>query len=102
MAEFIGGNEKDISVGEPIVFENKTECKFEVCAGVVFHKSGVYEVSVVGNRTIVSEVPNGKTGKWIFDGDCYKCNKCGAVYGWWADSQTSNYCPNCGADMRGK
>ena len=41
-----------------------------------------------------------KTGKWIFDGDCYKCNKCGAVYGWWADSQTSNYCPNCGADMR--
>ena len=40
-----------------------------------------------------------KTGKWIFDGDCYKCNKCGAVYGWWADSQTSKYCPNCGCRM---
>ena len=43
-----------------------------------------------------------KTGKWIYDGDCYKCNKCGTVYGWWADSQTSNFCPNCGADMRTK
>ena len=40
-----------------------------------------------------------KTGKWIFDGDCYKCNKCGAVYGWWADSQTPKYCPNCGCRM---
>ena len=42
-----------------------------------------------------------KRGKWIYDGDCYKCNKCGTVYGWWADSQTSNFCPNCGANMRG-
>ena len=41
-----------------------------------------------------------KTGKWIYDGDCYKCNKCGTVYGWWADSQTSNFCPNCGVRMK--
>lgn len=44
--------------------------------------------------------PERKTGRWIYDGDCYKCNKCGAAYNWWADSQTSNYCPNCGADMK--
>ena len=44
--------------------------------------------------------PERKTGKWIYDGDSYKCDKCGTVYGWWADSQTSNFCPNCGADMR--
>ena len=50
-------------------------------------------------KAIVNGEPARKTGKWIFDGDCYKCNKCGAVYGWWADSQTSNYCPNCGARM---
>ena len=43
--------------------------------------------------------PERKKGKWIFTGDCYKCNECGIVYGWWADSQTSNYCPNCGAKM---
>ena len=46
--------------------------------------------------------PERKTGKWIFLGDGYKCNKCRSVYSWWADSQTSNYCPNCGADMRGE
>lgn len=42
-----------------------------------------------------------KKGMWIYDGDCYICNKCGTAYSWWADSQTSNYCPNCGAEMRG-
>ena len=46
-----------------------------------------------------ADVVERKKGKWIFDGDCYKCNKCGAVYSWWADSQVSNYCPNCGARM---
>ena len=46
--------------------------------------------------------PEREPGKWIYDGDGYKCNKCGAVYGWWADSQTSNFCPNCGSDMRGE
>lgn len=44
--------------------------------------------------------PEREAGEWIYDGDGYKCNKCGTVYGWWADSQTSNFCPNCGADMR--
>ena len=40
-----------------------------------------------------------KTGKWIFIGDGYKCSECKSVYSWWADSQTSNYCPNCGTEM---
>ena len=42
-----------------------------------------------------------KSGKWIFIGDGYKCSECKSVYSWWADSQTSNYCPNCGTEMRG-
>lgn len=37
---------------------------------------------------------------WVYDGDCYFCNQCGTAFNWWADSQTSNYCPNCGAYMR--
>ncbi len=41
-----------------------------------------------------------KSGKWIFIGDGYKCSECKSVYSWWADSQTSNYCPNCGAEMK--
>ena len=45
-------------------------------------------------------VPERKQGRWIFIGDGYKCSKCRSVYSWWADSQTSNYCPNCGAEMQ--
>ena len=40
-------------------------------------------------------------GKWVFDGynyrDPYVCNICGAC-----TDYESNFCPNCGADMRGK
>lgn len=43
-----------------------------------------------------------KKGRWIFIGDGYKCSECRSVYSWWADSQTSNYCPNCGAEMIGE
>ena len=49
-----------------------------------------------------SAQPKRKRGKWIYDGDCYICDQCKSAFGWWADSQTSNYCPNCGADMRGE
>lgn len=115
MAEFTGSNEKDISIGEPIVFENKTECKFEVCAGVVFHKSGVYEVSILGNRTIVSEVPKRKTGEWIeYDSDedkydVIKCPCCKHTFTvdayHWTDigfvKDDFKFCPNCGAKMNG-
>lgn len=43
-----------------------------------------------------------RTGEWIHDGSDWTnrwiCAKCG--YKWFFDK--SNYCPNCGADMRGK
>lgn len=74
MAEFIGETEKSVNIWEPVVFENKTDSAFEVSAGVVFHKSGIYEVSVLENKTIVSKVmerENDKehmmqlTDKWI-------------------------------------
>lgn len=51
---------------------------------------------------LLKERPERSKGKWINDGDCYICSECQSVYGWWADSQVSNFCPNCGADMRGK
>ena len=53
-------------------------------------------------ETLPSAQPERKKGKWIYDGDCYICDQCKSAFGWWADSQTSNYCPNCGADMRGE
>ena len=48
-----------------------------------------------------SAQPERKKGQWILisDGytDCVKCDKCGEVF----DVET-NFCPNCGADMRGE
>ena len=55
-----------------------------------------------GVYSLPSAQPERKKGKWIYDGDCYICDQCKSAFGWWADSQTSNYCPNCGADMRGE
>ena len=47
-----------------------------------------------------------KTGEWerfsFPDGDVMECTNCG--YRDWADvweEESRNYCPNCGADMRG-
>ena len=40
--------------------------------------------------------------RWIFDGDCCHCSNCKTTYNWWADSQTSNYCPSCNAFMKWK
>ena len=55
--------------------------------------------------------PEGKKSKWIYHepfdcehhncNPCIECNYCGAWFG--ADCYAkTNYCPNCGADMRGK
>ena len=69
MAEFIRTEEKVVNVGEPVTFENNTDSDFEVSAGIIFHKSGLYDVSIVGRRTIVSKVErtNAKEriGEWI-------------------------------------
>lgn len=48
-----------------------------------------------------AEIKTENKGEWIYDGDCYICNQCKSAFNWWADSQTSNYCPNCGAKMKG-
>ena len=53
-----------------------------------------------------SAEPERKKGKWIYDSESYplgnpaghyNCDQCGESV-----SCKSNYCPNCGADMRGK
>ena len=101
MAEFVGGEPISVGVDEPITFENKTYTytTFDVGYGIVFRKSGLYRVSIDGRHVSIEVEPERKKGKWIFIGDCYKCSECRSVYSWWADSQTSNYCPNCGAKM---
>ena len=60
-----------------------------------------WAVSMAQIQSAPTVTPERKRGEWIFIGDGYKCSKCRSVYSWWADSQTSNFCQNCGAEMRG-
>ena len=50
-------------------------------------------------------------GKWLMENDGYtdlfKCSECGEEWAMWFDDrkpqeQGYNFCPNCGADMRGE
>ena len=47
-----------------------------------------------------------KTGNWvgIDDEPCetFECDVCGFVLDDWIEGAFYNYCPNCGADMRGE
>jgi len=59
--------------------------------------------SIVSN--LPSAQPERKKGEWIIDKDCegksrtVTCNLCGHKEFNWHDP---NFCPNCGADMRGE
>ena len=60
--------------------------------------------AVCGIRSKIKFIPTiePKRGEWIFNGNfCglnhHKCSKCGKD-----EFRMSNFCPNCGADMRGK
>ena len=56
-------------------------------------------------ENLPSAQPEQKKGKWVYDSESYplgnpagyyNCNQCGESV-----LCKSNYCPNCGADMRG-
>lgn len=52
--------------------------------------------------------PERKKGKWLviseFEDSCYvKCNQCSATRVFYYNNKSlTNFCPNCGADMRGE
>lgn len=108
MAEFIRTEEKVVNVGEPVIFENNTDSDFSVSAAIVFRKSGLYDVSIVGRRTIISKVTERKKGEWKVEewtGDFYyECSECKEVFRLFDETLQDlyNFCPNCGADMRGE
>ena len=45
--------------------------------------------------------PERKTGEWIWSGSAHRCSNCNG-YTCFAESKPPNFCPNCGADMRGE
>ena len=56
-------------------------------------------------RRLPSVTPKRKTGKWIIDGHHIVCSECETGMcntDREGDSFPTNFCPNCGADMRGE
>lgn len=103
MAEFYGDKIKSFKEKEPIIFENRTNFNFDVQMGIVFHKSGIYEVTITRGKTSVSKITGPKNGKWIrvCEGKSIKCSCCSEEFNYISEYINYwNYCPNCGADMR--
>lgn len=61
MSEFMYDKEKYIEKNEQIIFENNTDSSFGVETGIVFHKSGLYDVDISNNHIVVSKVDERKT-----------------------------------------
>ena len=56
-------------------------------------------------RDLPSAQPERKKGTWINEGRIIRCNKCKIGYATvkgMKSALTYNFCPNCGADMRGE
>ena len=90
-----------VNEDKSIIIKNETDSDFNVGVGIVFRKSGIYEISINDKTTTVTKVLERKIGQWI-DG---KCNRCGTHAPYWAMATTyycSEYCPNCGARMEDK
>ena len=101
MAEFVGGEPISVGIDEPITFENKTDAAFDVGCGIMFRKSGLYRVSIVGRHMSVAVEPERKTGKWEDNNNIWMCNKCGKWIDILQGDADMNFCPNCGARMEG-
>lgn len=107
-----------------MIFRNKNTKTFEVDGLIVSYQKGFpqfakrrfavrYTSDKVGKSLSIADEGNGvmfqipllglvrPQGEWIFMrgvtcGGYYKCNNCGEV-----ERAEKNYCPNCGADMKG-
>ena len=107
MAEFVGEEPISVGVDEPITFENKTDTAFDVGCGIVFRKSGLYRVSIVGGHMSVAVEPERKQGQWLPDNNnvyetrfvCSCCKKSEVVptIGFTKYIPLWDFCPNCGA-----
>lgn len=61
-------------------------------------------------QALPSAEPERKKGKWLhkpneYDDDTYECSRCGepwTLIDGTPEENNMNFCPNCGADMRGE
>ena len=92
MAEYVNEN-------NPIIIKNETDSDINVGVGVVFRKSGIYEITITDSTITVTKVSERKTGQWIDRNDnVATCSECGKRWGLY---RMLKYCPNCGARMDG-
>lgn len=110
MSRFSNDDVTAVKIGEPIIFENKVGSNYDVSAGIIFHKSGLYEVLITENKTIVSKVGDLSNGKWEDEGwyadghdhHVYSCPTCAKCFIKCPDEiEEFNFCPNCGTKMEG-
>lgn len=81
MAEYVNEN-------KPIVFKNETDSDFNVGVGIIFQKSGIYEISINDKTTTVTKISERKTGKWIIE-------ERDSIYG----KKYILTCPECGESL---
>lgn len=102
MAEYVNED-------KPIIFKNETDSDFNVSVGIVFRKSGIYEISINDKTTTVTKVSERKTGQWVLVEEGikvskYKCSECGRAI--WDDTGYNPYVDypycHCGAKMEGE
>lgn len=77
-----------------------------------FVEIGTDDETFIGKYEAITEIsdlppaqPERKTGKWVVTSefeDCRyaKCNQCNVTQVFYYNKPLTNYCPNCGADMR--
>jgi hypothetical protein len=66
----------------------------------------IYAPAIKGLRALPPVQPEEKTGEWVVTSefeDCryVKCNQCKVTQVFYYNKPLTNFCPNCGADMRG-
>ena len=64
MSKYTKSEEMIVCEGDKITFENKSDSNYLVSAGVIFEKSGLYNVLVESKRTVISKVADSQTD-WI-------------------------------------
>ena len=90
-------------------YEDKTEKQFQESDELdisdwLLHRIFVQNMSDIDRQTILNlppAQPERIKGHWVNG----RCDKCNAHAPFWAMASTyyeSNFCPNCGADMRGE
>ena len=78
-------------------------CKKFCHPGVMCPDSGFCREVDEAFDSVPSAQPERKKGKWVLtmEGNSFRhqCNQCNTLY---PNANGYNFCPNCGADMRGK